>query len=265
MNNRIQVVCTAFLLAGMAIAFLQCTSESSSEPAQYYDASDRAFGNAPFVNIHTLAVANPIGYVVIAGNGPDTTLSWYMYRTVSATSPELAQAQLSALTLSTHTTGDSMFVTPQTPSSPAGVIYSCLVSLTLTDSVQCVIGPVQHDVNISYMHGPVFVNAGGSVAIDGHIGSCSVVTLNGDVSIEQVLGLSDSCVCSVTSGTITIQIPAATQASVTAQTGSGTITSSGLSYSDSSTTGGKFSGTLGLGGATIRLQTGAGNISIVGF
>ncbi len=265
MKNRMKIICTGALLAGMAFSFQQCTSKSPSEPAQYYDATDRAFGSVPFVDIHTLSVANPIGYVVIAGNGADTAMSWYMYRTVSATSLELAQAQLPALTLSMKTSGDSMFVTPKTPADPAGVIYSCLVSLTLTDSVRCFVGPVQNDVNLSYMHGPVFVNAGGSVAIDGHIGSCSVVTLNGDVSVEQILGVSDSCICSVTNGSITLQIPAATQAAVVAQTGSGTITSSGLSYSDSLTTGGKFSGTLGLGGATIRLQTGAGNISIVGF
>jgi DUF4097 and DUF4098 domain-containing protein YvlB len=126
------------------------------------------------------------------------------------------------------------------------------------------------------------LNGNGSVDLNNAAGGVVVTVGNGRIEARNVLGdmkltagngniygqvtlLAGSMVrADAGNGNIEIRVPKTTSATVQAAVGNGLITVSGLVLLDRIQDSAGLSGRLGTGDGTIRLQTGNGNIALVG-
>ncbi len=251
--------------AVLTLGIVSCSGPESTEPAKWYETSDRIDGNAPLGSAKVLVVQNTIGHVLFSGNGPDTTLSWHLTRTVSGTDQSQLAGHLNDISISFVYAGDTTFVAATTPGGQSAYSYTCVLSLTAPFNVPCVIAPVTGIVDVSDLDTSLVVSANGDIMLARVSGSTSIVSAAGNITVETALGAGDSCFCSTGKGDIALHIPTSTSAVVNASTGQGDLSYTNLVFDSLQQTALSLSGILGTGNGRIHLSTTAGNITMTGF
>ena len=89
------IIITLVLLSG-------CKKESTEPPSERSFTSD-AYGNIALVNQHFMVVRNPIGSILIAGQGSSNSCRWYLNKTVEAESASDTATIFSSIHLLTLT------------------------------------------------------------------------------------------------------------------------------------------------------------------
>lgn len=253
------------MAVAVALAFLaSCDTEETVAP-DTVEASDRVEGRIDLTTQTVVAVRNPVGPVIVAGETLDPVVRWYMNRVVTGPAPDEARARLADITLSQRLSADSLGVAVTSPAAAAPYAYSSLLSLGVPYEVSCVVEEAVGDVEVSYLFGSVEVRSGSSLTMRAHNGSCDVRLESGPLTLQVAPPDDGRCWAVTGSGDVSLTIPALTNATVTLRATGGTISLSGLTLTNSVEGPGTLTGLLGAGGADIRLETKGGSIVLKGM
>lgn len=212
--------------------------------------------------VRTIVLVNPYGPMIIDGSVNDSTINWFMDKTVTAESQAKDDEQFPQISLNSSTIGDTVFLQVE---APVIMVHTSGISVSVPNSLQCIVRSVRGPIMSSYLRSNFVGEQVATSTIRFHEGSCLLNGTDGDMSLQVTLPDSGTCKVSVNSGNISLRIPATTASMVSLQTLSGVISHSGLTILGPVTTATSLAGKLGTGRGTIQLFTRSGNISLVGY
>jgi len=236
-------------------------NETITEPTREYN--ERESGNFTFNNSKAIVIENQTGPLIIEGSADTINIGWFLDKHVFAASYKNANDILEKIIVSQIELSDTLYISVAIP--PAANSANTSLSLTLPNSIPCIIRNVDGVSIINYIQANIECKISSDLSINGHDGNCTIDGSGENVNVEMALPDNGFCLINIDVGNIILKIPSATSAALSAQTNDGAIFSSGLSISDSMRVPTRLSGKLGNGSGQINLSTGKGNISIEGF
>lgn len=212
-----------------------------------------------------LFLSGVVGSVDIAGSTGAQGIVVEAVRRVRSDSPEDARAHLDELAVDVRESGGAAIVETRQPALSRGRKYEVEYRVQV---------PAGTDVTVVHVAGPVEIRwVAGDVDIDAVAGPVRLVDLAGDVRGAVASGSVDASVTLPPSGrvelhtgagSIALSVPTGTSASLLAAAAAGTIRTVDLSLVDQDPRASVLRATMGGGDGTIRLETGAGDITIKG-
>jgi Toastrack DUF4097 len=248
------------LIAIVILGLSGCTEDSTVSTLSQFNS--RATGELVVGTPVAFVVTNTRGSIIVDGQVRDTTIAWFLDKTVTASSQSEADGLFSSMMLLQTTSNDTCYLAVTAPENAS--INNCSTSLTIPPDVPCIIRKDAGSLTVSHLRAALRGDDVNAVVLTAHAGSCVLTGTAGDITGSVAPGTSDSCSIQTTLGNITLRIPDSTSATIQAMTTSGTITTAGLVVTNPVQTPTSFSGTLGAGDAVILLKTTSGNITIEG-
>ncbi|MBL1215688.1 MAG: DUF4097 family beta strand repeat protein [Ignavibacteriae bacterium] len=247
----------------LSIFFITSCSkdETITEPTREYN--ERESGNFTFNNSKAIVIENQTGPLIIEGSADTMNIGWFLDKHVFAASYKNANDIFEKIIVSQIELSDTLYISVKIP--PAANSANTSLSLTLPNSIPCIIRNVDGVSIINYIQANIECKILSDLSITGHDGNCTIDGSGENVNVEMALPENGFCLINIEVGNINLRLPSSTSAMLLAQTNDGAIFSSGLSISDSVRIPTRLSGKLGNGSGQINLSTGKGNISIVGF
>jgi hypothetical protein len=244
-------------------AFLFGACDEGSPVTGSHDYNARTSGSWPAGAPRFIVVENSRGAVIIDGSSSDSTVGWFLDAWATAGSQTEGDRILAGITMDLHHSGDTLIVAVRYPVGATGV--RALMSLTLPDTVPCIIRGVTAGATVSYLRTSLIAAGVGSTILRAHQGNCDIACAAGSVTAEIALPDNGTCRIAVGTGNIVVKVPGTTSAFVAAATGRGSITCAGLALSNVSQSAQAFSAKAGSGRGTIQTATGSGDITITGL
>jgi hypothetical protein len=253
---------TGFLSLAVFAILCGC-SERTTNPIELREFTDRQSGIYFMPDMKAVVISNPLGPVRVDGLGNDSTVRWFLQKSVHAETGQQATPIFADIFLKEFSVGDTLFLDVATSRDQRGI--AALVSLSLPFRTCCVIAQVLGTTQVSYLGGDVHGQALSATTVEGQAGSVFLYGSGGDISVDVELPDSGQCIIHSLRGSIFLRIPQSTSAQLFASAPTGWIAHYGLQFTGivSSTT--SFSGRLGTARGTIQLSTDNGNITVHGF
>ena len=249
--------------AFITVAFCGCSENSPTQPL-LKEAEVRVLGDIPLSEEKAIVVTNPIGAVVLMGEGREQSVSWLLDKTVQAATAQKAREQFDAIVLSQQSRNDTLFVSVAAPLNSAIMTYAADLSLNVPLALPCAI--TQAHYGFAYdLAAPLLIQNTSYAEIQRHNASCQIDLPEGGIVIEMALPRDGICHAHTGKGDILLRLPATTSALIAAESKSGKVMHSGLVFVTLDQTASALTGTLGLGMGEIRLETANGNIQLEGY
>lgn len=218
-------------------------------------------------NTKIINVSNSKGGVIITGWPFSDSLRLYLYKTIDASSKELAEAHFDDIHHTISITEDTLNVTIVSPIFDLDeVSYKhCTLSIRIPYKMNCKIKNSNGAIFVDQLSSNLFIEGSkNKIQIDRHIGSCEINSSN-DIDAHVTLSDSGYCKLFTVKGNISLGIPDWTNAKANLRTEEGTITYSNLIFNELNQNDNCLSGILGTGGAEITIYTKKGDIEIIGI
>ncbi len=253
----------------IALIFLivSCDRNQTSEPIELKTYTKDYYSNSSTQNAKIISIYNSMGGVIITGWSFVDSMRVYMYKTIEATSKELAEMHFDDIQSIITKTGDTLVVAIDYLLDSDEIKYKhSSLSLDIPYKMNC---------KVSYSNGEIFIDnlssdlsieeSENKIQIDRHEGSCEV-TSNNEISVQTVLPDSDHCKLNTTEGDVSLSIPDTTNSKVDLKTDDGTITYTNLTFDQVLIqNNNNLNGILGTGDAEITVYTKKGDIELIGF
>jgi hypothetical protein len=249
------LVFVAFLLTG-------CVHEKGTEPSGR-DFNVRTNGEFSIDHPRALIVLNPVGSIIIDGQGIDSTVSWFLDKWVTTKTESEADDLFPLIRIEDSVAADTLFLKIAVPDHPA--VSHASLSRPIPTALPCIVRGVSGNLIVSNLQSTFVAETCRTLTLIAHTGTCIVTGTDGDVSAGVAVPDSGQCVIHIQKGNITLSIPTSTSASIRLHTGQGTLSTTGVSISGLAQNSTTLTGILGSGLATIDLETGEGSITLSGF
>lgn len=229
------------------------------------EASTVVTRSVPLSTQDGLHVTGLNGTVVVTGIPGLDEITVRATKTVSSSSIVDAEAHLSSIHVSVHTSAHTVFVETDQPSQAGNRSYRVDYEITLPEDLFLSIVNANGNVRAEGMRWEFEAEvANGNVEIvDGH-GSAWVTIGNGTLIADLFLPDGGEIVFSVGNGSALLDVQPEVSAEFSAQVGNGTIVISGLTIQDQTSAPNVFRGTLGDGAGSIDVTVGNGTIRVNG-
>ena len=254
-------ILSVHLLIIIAVFLIHGCKKGSTEPPSERSFTSDAYGNIALTNQHVMVVRNPLGSILIIGQGSSNSCRWYLNKTIETQLASDTASIFSSIRLLTQTTNDTLIIeiNSSSQSNP-----KCLVQLSIPYSIICHIDQVSGDIEVDDMDSSLTIENASNVNVVRHNGSCQIFSGSGNVSVECAVPIGSSCLVNVKKGDITLKIPTIVSAQVYAKSDNGTVSQTGLTFTSVQQQSNLLNGKLGSGHGSIQLETTQGNIHIQG-
>lgn len=207
------------------------------------------------------------GEVVVTGREDVNKVMVTAHLSVSADNLQDAEMQLDNLDILVKDGADEILIQTVQPKAVNGCTYRVEYDIIVPDSLEIVATQTNGTVAILDIQNHVEVfNDNGDVCLFGIVGGMRVDVENGGIESTVALPLNETIDMSTQNGGLVLSMSTSTSAEFSATvSGTGEIVVSNLNIADSVTTGHSLTGTLGNGEGSIVLNTGNGNIEVIGF
>lgn len=186
-------------------------------------------------------------------------------RIVSGTSQADADHRLSALQVSTSSSGNQISVETDQPQNTEGRQYLVEYEIRMPANMLIDVFQVAGTIEISSTHNSVTLeNVAGAVNLYDVTGDLAAHVASGAISVSCELQTGGSVNLVTVAGSISLIIPTSTSASFQANTAAGIVTVNNLVLSNPVILTNSVTGILGGGDGTINLQATAGDIDVTG-
>jgi len=266
MINKIHFKNYHIVILAFALLHVSCKKDEVTNPAELKSYTGSKTENYSTQNAKVITVSDNIGGVIITGWSSDNSMRVYLYKTIEASSSELADAHFDDIKFVSNTIGDTINVTIETPANTSEIIYkNNSLSLEIPYNLNCVIKNINGAIYADQLSSNVTVaNSVNEVNIERHEGSCEVTSSN-NIDVQMMIPLGGYCKLSTSMGNVSLSIPDSTNGTINLRTGEGTITYTNLTFSQLNRTSNSLTGVLGTGNADIIIYTKKGGITINGL
>jgi len=258
-NNYYSVLILSIIL----ICLIGCDDENITKNYELNAYSTDQVSIHQVQSSNTINISNDLSGIIVTGWSSDNEIRIYVYKTIEATTNELAESNFDKFQVSFEEILDTVFINLNYPTDSDQIKFkSCSISIDIPYSMNCTIG---------YSDGPVFVSslssslnvmqANSYVEVENLNGSCNVSSAN---QINAVLSIPDSGYCNLNSsnGNISVKFPSSINSVLDLHTEEGIIDIGSLEINNLNQTNNSLQGILGSGNSEMNVYTQKGDISL---
>jgi len=212
----------------------------------------------------SVSIKNSNGRIeVVGGEGPTVIVT--AERIVKAGTEAAAKEQLALFDMNEDITADRVSLDSSTRGLMINVSRRVNYRVTVPRSAAVSLANSNGDVLVTNVGGAFSVEASnGRITATGLQSSAKVSTTNGVIALTFDQVGADGVTAETTNGTITLSLPKTTNADLSARVTNGAILNEGLDLQVSEQSRRRLDGRIGSGGASIRLETTNGAITVKG-
>ncbi len=248
----------------LAAAVASCGGDRTTSPAAPFEASRSVSGVIRLAGQSVLRCTSTQGPVSVEGPGVPGQVGWSLLEMTTAPTEALAEAALGRIEARDSTRGDTLVFDVVTPPTTLES-YAAATTLSMPSGMDCVVDGATAPVHVAYLVGALRVRGTDAVTVQAHHGSFDVATHRGPVQVEAAVPAVGLCGVAADTGDVALSLPASSDVTLIARTRHGTVSVGGLVLAARIDSTGFVSGTLGAGTDTVRLVTGAGNVTVSGL
>lgn len=252
-----------FLLMGI---FLVIACDETTTPEPLFEYLQSSSGSIPVdVNIKSISLENPIGYIFINGSSDSLNASYVLNKTVKVKQSSLAQSEFDKIFFFNNVNLDTINCRINSPSVVFDN-YKCSLNINLPAGKDIFVKKNNFGVQTYQLENNLKIETvNGECIVEGHGGSVEAKSQSGKIDIMVLIPDSGYCNAYSIDGSVTVSVPIGSSGNIILKSTNGTVNYSNLNIQNLVQTSKQITGTIGTGSGTIYLESVNGNVLLKGF